>query len=162
MAGAASHRTWSLWQDPKLACNFVESVNANSNTWVYPAEISATLSFLLHSELFRIFHHQTKVHIKESPLECNNTIGKGPLFGNIKRVVLGYFRGNCKLFGKQVRVLPVNIFNRFWKSLLIFLTFSENIQGTPLRKYKEGGLMIFSLKLQNFKSVKKYPKGVPL
>ena len=46
-----AHRTWSLWQDPKLAWirNFVESVNANSNTWVYPAEISAIVSFPLHS-----------------------------------------------------------------------------------------------------------------
>ena len=88
---------------------------------------------MFRKKLFRIFHHQTKVHIKESTLECNNTIGipwrcdsenergqqysmvwYGPLFENTKRGVLGYFRGNCKLFRKQVRVLPVNIFNRFW------------------------------------------------
>ena len=44
---------------------------------------------MFRKKLFRIFHHQTKVHIKESTLECNNIH----------------------------RVLPVNIFNRFWKSL---------------------------------------------
>ena len=53
----------------------------------------------------------------------------------------------------------MNNFNRLWKSLLIFLTFSENIQGTPLRKYKEGALRIFLWKLQTFWKI---GKGTPV